>query len=139
MRHAASFMLLTTVFICGLYTDRGFADTTSNLLDGKTFVGLNGEKGRRLDPNEHEEIVFGNGRFISTSCYRYNFADAPYNARRIGNSIHFTAVTESSTHGTIAWQGIVDGDQASMTFVWTKERWYWDIHREYWFEGKLKP
>lgn len=116
----------------------GLADSPAGLLDGKAFVGLNGEKGRELDPDEHEEIVFDNGRFVSTTCYQYAFGDAPYSARRIGDSIHFEAVTLSPTHGKIAWQGIVTGEQARMTFVWTKERWYWDIHREYWFEGRLK-
>ena len=113
-------------------------DDSSGLLDGKTFIGLNGEKGNRLDPDEREEIVFENGRFVSTTCFVYNFADAPYTARKVGDSIHFEAITTSPTHGQIAWQGVVTGDQAQMTFVWTKERWYWDIHREYWFEGWLK-
>jgi len=116
-----------------------FADSSRGLLDGKTFVGLNGEKGRELDPDEHEEIVFDNGRFNSTTCSRYNFGDAPYVASKVGDSIHFEVVTVSPTHGEIAWQGTVTGEQARMNFVWTRERWYWDIRREYWFEGKLKP
>jgi hypothetical protein len=110
----------------------------SQLLDGKTFTGLNGEKGSNLDPDEAEEIVFANGRFISTTCNRYNFSDAAYSASEIGNEIHFHAVTLSPTHGKIEWRGIVRGDEAEMTFIWTKERWYWDTYREYWFKGSLK-
>ena len=110
----------------------------SHLLDGKTFTGFNGEKGQPLDPNEAEEIVFDNGRFISTTCNRYNFSDVVYSASQDGDSIHFQAVTLSPTHGKIAWQGTVHGDQAEVTFVWTKERWYWNTHREYWFKGSLQ-
>jgi len=33
----------------------------SNLLDGLAFTGKNGEKGKALDPDEDEEIVFANG------------------------------------------------------------------------------
>jgi hypothetical protein len=31
------------------------------------------------------------------------------------------------------------GDSMEATFIWTKERWYWDVRREYWFKGDLKP
>ena len=110
----------------------------SHLLDGKSFVGKNGEKGRPLDPNEDEEIVFHDGFFTSVSCEPYNFESGEYFARVVGNTIYFEAVTQSPTHGKIAWQGKVNGNEAEMTFVWTKERWYWDIHKEYWFKGALK-
>jgi hypothetical protein len=111
---------------------------SSHLLDGKAFVGNNGEKGRALDPDEHEEIVFENGLFRSVSCDPYNFDSSEYTATVVDDGIRFEAVTESPTHGTIAWQGVVRGKQADVTFVWTKKRWYWDIHREYWFRGSLK-
>jgi len=138
MRYLARFILSSLTICCLLSANPGFAIETANLLDGKTFSGLNGEKGKDLDPEEHEEIVFDNGRFVSTTCYQYNFADAPYIARRVGDSVHFESVTLSPTHGKIVWQGVVTGDKATMTFTWTKERWYWDTHREYWFEGRLK-
>ena len=113
-------------------------EETSHLLDGMAFVGLNGEKGRPLDPDEHEEMVFEDGRFRSLSCEPYNFGDSAYTATRVGDAIHFRAETGSPTHGRIAWQGVVEGDKARATFVWTKQRWYWDIHREYWFEGRRR-
>lgn len=81
-----------------------FALDTSHLLDGKTFAGFNGEKGKELDPNENEEIVF-------------NFSDVTYSARAVGDSVHFQAVTVSRTHGSIAWQGVVHGDLAEVTLV----------------------
>ena len=132
-------MFSTVLLGLSAVAGQGLADPSPGLLDGKTFTGFNGEKGRELDPDEYEEIVFDNGRFVSTTCFQYGFSDAPYSATRIGDIIRFEAVTVSPTHGKIAWQGTVSGDKAKMTFVWTKERWYWDTHREYWFEGRLKP
>jgi len=115
-----------------------FAEEGSHLLDGKSFVGKNGEKGKALADYEDEEITFVNGMFTSLSCVPYNFGSSPYRARVIDGKVQFDAVTFSPTHGKIAWSGVIDGDTADVVFVWTKERWYWDIHREYWFRGTLK-
>jgi len=114
------------------------AQEGSHLLDGQAYVGRNGEKGKSLAEYEDEEIVFADGMFTSVSCEPYNFASSPYTARVEGNKIRFEAVTHSPTHGRIAWQGVIDGEKAEVEFVWTKERWYWDIHREYWFRGVLR-
>ena len=130
-------LIITTCFI--LFVNPVLALEASHLLDGKMFTGFNGEKDQELDPDEAEEIVFDNGRFVSTTCNKYNFSDVAYSASKIGDSIHFQAVTLSPTYGKITWQGVVHGDQADVTFVWTKERWYWNTHREYWFKGFLKP
>lgn len=130
--------ILIIVICFNLFAGSVLALETSHLLDGKTFTGFNGEKGQPLDPDEAEEIVFANGRFISTTCNKYNFSDVAYSASEAGDSIHFQAVTLSPTHGKITWQGVVRGEQANVTFVWTKERWYWNTHREYWFKGSLK-
>lgn len=114
------------------------AAAPAGLLDGMTFIGLNGEAGKALDPDEHEEITFSNGQFTSVSCEPYHFASAEYAATVVDDVIHFAAVTESPTHGTISWRGVVEGNTAEVTFVWTKQRWYWDTRREYWFRGTLK-
>ena len=132
--YLAIFVLI--LFMC-LFSP-AWADGGSNLLDGKSFVGKNGEVGQKLAEYEDEEIVFMDGLFTSISCEPYNFGSSPYTASLVDGKIHFSAVTESPTHGTIAWQGVIDGDRAEVTFVWTKERWYWDIRREYWFRGTLK-
>ena len=110
----------------------------AHLLDGQTFIGKNGEKGQPLDPNENEEIIFERGRFRSVSCDPYNFGSSEYSAEVVGDSIHFEAVTLSPTHGKMVWKGIVKGNTAQASFVWTKERWYWNTRREYWFEGLRK-
>lgn len=135
-RQKLNILIIATCFV--LFVNPSLALDTSHLLDGKTFTGFNAEKGQQLDPNEAEEIVFDDGRFISTTCNKYNFSAAAYSASQAGDSIHFQAITLSPTHGKIAWQGTVHGDQAEVTFVWTRERWYWDTHREYWFKGSLE-
>ena len=136
-----SFRFVFTVFMISsmlCWTTPVSSEEMPNLLDGKRFVGTNGEKGQQLDPDEHEEIVFENGVFRSLGCEPYEFGSAEYVTERVGDTIHFEAVTVSPTHGKISWKGVVDGEQAKVDFVWTKERWYWDTHREYWFQGTLK-
>jgi hypothetical protein len=115
-----------------------WAGEGADLLDGKSFAGKNGEVGQKLAEYEDEEIIFQDGMFTSISCEPYNFNTSPYNAKIVGDKINFDVVTESPTHGKISWRGVVEGDQVEVVFVWTKERWYWDIRREYWFRGKLK-
>jgi len=133
-----SHIALAAVVVCFCLFNSSWAADNIVLLDGKSFVGKNGEVGKKLAEYEDEEIVFENGMFTSVSCEPYNFGSSPYNAQVIGDKIHFDAVTESPTHGRIFWTGVIEGDEAEVKFVWTKERWYWDIRREYWFKGKLK-
>ncbi|MCB1932164.1 MAG: hypothetical protein KDI45_06785 [Candidatus Accumulibacter sp.] len=128
------FAVVLAAFLVGLGNPTHGADL-AHLLDGKAFIGKNGEKGKALDPDQDEEIVFQDGRFTSVSCVPYNFSSAEYSARLVGDSVHFEAVTLSPTHGKIVWKGVVKGDTAQAEFVWTKERWYWDTRREYWFKG----
>ena len=131
-------LVLIISALCLCMANPAWTGELSNLLDGKSFVGKNGEVGQKLAEYEDEEIIFQNGTFTSVSCEPYNFGSSPYNVRVVGDKIHFDAVTESPTHGKISWQGIIDGEQVEVSFVWTKERWYWDTRREYWFRGKLK-
>ena len=128
--------LLALVFWCS--ANMSWAEDQNNILDGKAFVGENGEVGKPLAEEEDEEIVFKGGMFTSVSCAPYNFSSSPYSAKKVDGKIYFNAVTESPTHGKMTWDGVIDGEDANVTFVWTKERWYWDIRREYRFKGKLK-
>lgn len=125
------------VLLCLSLCGSAFAANGSHLLDGRTYVGKNGEQGQQLAEYEDEEIMFQDGMFTSASCEPYNFGSSPYTTRVVGDTIHFDAVTKSETHGKITWHGVIEGKQADVTFVWTKERWYWDIRREYWFRGRL--
>jgi hypothetical protein len=112
------------------------AAPTVNLLDGKTFVAQSGEKGKQA--SNKDTIVFRNGRFLSEGCSPFGFMDAPYQATVDGATIRFHAETHSPTHGTMIWDGTVKDNAIEATSVWTRERWYWKIKREYWFGGQLK-
>ncbi|WP_372600366.1 hypothetical protein [Amphritea sp.] len=131
--------LIYAVLSALLWAGFSVSGELSGPLDGMSFSGYNGEKGRQLDPDEQEEIIFRNGLFHSVSCDPYNFGSSVYSATVEGGAIRFEAVTESPTHGKITWQGVVEGPSIKATFVWTKERWFWDIRKEYWFMGTLKP
>jgi hypothetical protein len=112
------------------------AAKSSNLLDGKTFVAQSGEKGKKA--SNKDTIVFREGRFLSEGCLPWNFGDAAYKAKIEGDGIRFQAQTVSPTHGTMVWDGIVRVDAIEATNLWTRERWYWKIKREYWYRGELK-
>lgn len=105
-------------------------------LDGRTFVAQSGEKGKQA--SSKDTIVFQDGRFLSEGCSPYGFTDAPYQATVDGAGIRFHAETHSSTHGTMVWDGIVKDNAIEATNIWTRERWYWNIKREYWYRGQLK-
>jgi hypothetical protein len=107
----------------------------SRILDGKKFVGLTGEKGKKA---HHEDVLsFSEGIFTSSACYHYGFKGGPYTATVDGDSIHFRAETLSPTHGKMVWQGTLKDGTLEVDYSWTKERWLWTTHREYWFKGSL--
>jgi hypothetical protein len=55
-----------------------------------------------------------------------------------GATIRFHAETHSPTHGTMIWDGTVKDNAIEAMNIWTRERWYWKIKREYWHKGQLK-
>ena len=105
-------------------------------LDGKTFVAQSGEKGKQASNND--TFVFRDGRFLSEGCSPFGFGDAPYQATVDGATVRFHAETHSPTHGKMVWDGIVKDNAIEATSIWTRERWYWKIRKEYWFRGQLK-
>lgn len=107
----------------------------SGILDGKKFVGLTGEKGKKA---HHEDVLsFSNGKFTSSGCFQYGFTSGPYSATVEGDSIHFKAVTISPTHGKMVWQGTLKDGTLEVDYTWTKKRWLWTTNREYWFKGSV--
>lgn len=108
----------------------------SRFLDGKSFKGPTGEKGKKT---HHEDVlVFKDGKFTSTMCFEYGFTGGPYTAWVEGDLIHFQAETVSPTHGKMNWKGRLQGDNMTVDYSWTKERWLWTTYREYWFKGTLQ-
>jgi hypothetical protein len=102
-------------------------------LDGRTFVGESGEKGKAK--GEREEIVFKGGTLHSVPCDAWGFGSAPYTATAAAGVTTFEAVTTSAKEGEIHWKGTVKGDQLEGTFVW-KKKGQADI--EYWTRATLK-
>jgi len=109
---------------------------SSHVLDGKTYFGENGSKGKPADHDD--EFIFKDGMFRSTSCDKYEFTEGRYETTETAGIIYFKAATASPSHGQMFWEGQIDGDSLEGTFVWTKERWYWDIRKDYWFKADLK-
>ena len=114
----------------------GEVAVSSHVLDERTYFGQNGSKGKPADHDD--EFIFKKGMFRSTSCDKYEFSEGRYETTQTDGVIFFRAVTSSPSHGKMFWEGKVDGDSLDGTFVWTKERWYWDIRKEYWFKAELK-
>lgn len=131
--------LLAGAVLVGALAGPAMADPSTGppgagpLLDGQVFDGPTGAEGK--DTNHIDHVVFENGRFLSEGCARWGFGHADYQAWPEGDAIRFRAVTESPTHGRLAWDGTVRGDRIQATFVWTKERILWTTRRSYWFRG----
>lgn len=109
------------------------AEKASGPLDGKTFVGETGEKGK--DKGDIETFVFRNGQFDPLQCHPYGFGPAPYTASTSGDEVRFEAETVSAEEGKMLWKGTVRGNALQGTMVWTKEG---QAPIEYWFRGKQK-
>lgn len=140
MRDIIKFIAMIGVMIPTILATNIIASSQSDtvgILDGMVFIGHVGPKGKGA--NGEDEVVFQNGRFLSSSCVKYAFGSAPYSAYRDGDSIIFTTVTQSSKHGQIDWKGKVTGNEVEASYRWTKERWYWfDANEEHWLKARLK-
>ncbi|WP_415903473.1 hypothetical protein ACMXYR_07100 [Neptuniibacter sp. QD29_5] len=131
------YLLSPILTLCVLLFFQPAIAESQGLLDGTSYVGQNGEKGR--EANQNDTLYFNEGLFISESCSDYDFKHGKYDAWEDAGKIHFKATTISPTHGQLSWKGSLDGTVMNVTYIWTKKRWYWaDIHREYWFNGTLK-
>jgi hypothetical protein len=105
---------------------------SSGLLDGKSFAGETGEKGK--DKGDPESFVFRDGHFDPLQCHPYGFGAAPYTASVAGDAVSFAAETVSAKEGRMRWTGTVRGDALEGTMVWSKEG---QKPGEYWFRAKL--
>lgn len=84
--------------------------------DGRVFaVELAADADHRRDA---DDLVFQAGSFDSTICHGHGFGAAPYTVD--GNV--FTATTVSAEHGSMAWQGTIDGDAIRGVVIGTDEQ-----------------
>lgn len=114
-------------------------ESAGGLLDGKTFVVEQGEKGQPAKGTD--TLIFKNGKFRSAGCDKCGFGEAPYTTTAEGDVIKFIADTTSETKGKMHWEGTVQGDKIDVTYVWIdKPHWYKSNPKplEKWAKGALK-
>lgn len=111
------------------------ASKQSAALDGRRFVGTLKAKGD--SPPDNDAYMFKDGKFVSEGCLKWGFSPARYWLRRDDDGLHFLAELSSPEHGTMRYEGVVDGKVIKGTAYWKKARWYWTLEREYSFQGKL--
>jgi len=112
------------------------AVAASALLDGKAFKGECVEKGKAAGTGVLDELIFKDGKFLSTACVKYGFREAPYAAKVMGDAVAWesSSVSAKDAEGRMAWKGTVKGDVAQATLVWTKPG---QNPSEWTFKGKL--
>jgi len=114
-------------------------ESAGGVLDGKTFVVKQGEKGEEAKGSD--TLIFKDGKFRSVGCDEYGFGEAPYKATVEGDTIKFVADTTSESKGKMHWEGTVKGDMIEVNYVWIdKSHWYkWNPKPlEKWAKGELK-
>src|ERR1700690_2025607 len=90
-------IFLAAAVVLGLAQSR-LASASS--LDGKSFAGETGEKGKTK--GDKDTFTFKNGRFYSSACDKYGFGDAPYAVKEEGGKTVVTAETTSKKEGTMS-------------------------------------
>lgn len=123
----------------GVLPASGEEGTGSGVLDGKTFMVQQGEKGK--DAKGTDTLIFQNGKFRSAGCDRYGFGEGAYMATVQGDTITFVADTMSETKGKMHREGTVRGDMIDVTYAWTdKSHWYKPNPKplEKWARGESK-
>jgi len=109
----------------------------SSVLDGLAFEGRIGQRGEK-ESFVDDVWVFEDGMFASTECRKCGFPKGEYWVRFAEDGIHFRTETVCPvTDAALVYEGVVKGDRIEATYTWTKERWYWDIEKKFWFEGEL--
>lgn len=131
--NAIGIFYVLLVFVLSVLSISLLATAQEGALDGKTFVGDMGEKGK--ETGDKDELVFKDGKFSSVACQEYGFGDAPYTATVSGDTTTFESDTVSAKEGKMHWTGTVKGDEFTGTAVWTKEG---QAPIEYWFKTDLK-
>jgi len=129
---SAIFAAIAAVLALALPATMPAAPDAKASLDGKSFAGESGEKGKPAMA-EKDTIRFEKGQFRSVACDAYGFGDGAYTATAAGDgSVRWTAETTSPKEGRIQWQGTVNGARIEAIYVWTKAG---QKPIEYWLKG----
>lgn len=144
-RRAASFAALSTCLLAGMnllaYAEDSPADSSDpndrtqllSVLDGQAFKG---EVGESNAPSFSDDVwVFEEGVFASKACRKCETGE--YWLRSENGGIRFRAETVCpGTGAALVYTGLVRNDRIEGTFTWTRDRWYGDIEKRFWFEGE---
>ena len=117
----------------------GGGNTASGVLDGKTFMVKQGEKGK--EATDTDTLIFKDGKFHSIACDKYGFSEGGYTAKEEGDTLQFVADISSAKKGKMHWEGTVEGDIIHISYVWVdRSHWYKPNPKpvEYWAKGALK-
>jgi hypothetical protein len=95
------------------------ARVQTSVLDGRNFEGVVLERGKTS--GDADTLIFNDGRFRSTACDRYGYADGPYTASVSGDTIDFEAETESPKYGKLLWKGVVRGHKLDGTLTMVRD------------------
>ena len=127
--HRLFITTLAAIFVISMITT---VYAAQGLLDGKTFVGETGEKGKTK--GEKEQFVFANSSFDPLACHKYGFSITSYAAQAKGDSVTFVADHSNKKGDRMRWEGTVKGKKLEgiMTY-WQGKK----TPREYWFQGTL--
>jgi hypothetical protein len=100
-----------------------------------SFVGSLGPEG---EPGDRDDVIhFADGQFWSENCVPCGFPPGRYWVRYEDDEIHFRGNLRSPDNGEFSYRGVVQGNRLTVTMNWRKERWYWSLDRDFWFEGTL--
>jgi hypothetical protein len=95
------------------------ARAQGSALDGRNFDGVVLERGKTS--GDADTLIFNDGRFRSTACDQYGYADGPYTASVSGDTIAFKAETESPKYGKLLWKGVVRGQKLDGTLTMVRD------------------
>ena len=115
-----------------------FAQTAA--LDGRAFVADAGLKGKPAD-EKNDVLTFADGKFHSSLCDQWGYGKGEYQAKKLGDSFEFEAVTLSEKHGRNVWKGTIRGGEIEGTFVFYPKPGFFNSNpapEEHWFKGKAK-
>jgi hypothetical protein len=116
-------------------TTAGDSATPSQQLDGRVFYVQSGLQGK---PPDHEDYLnFWNGKFVSSGCVESGFQPSAYSVSEQEDGLHFHAETISSEYGVMIWDGVIRGNRIDTTARWMYKRWYWEIDRNYRYQGAV--
>ena len=111
-RQAAAAVVLATVSVFP-----AFAETRA--LDGRSFEGVFIQRGKTS--GDADILVFRDGKFRSSACDRYGYAEAPYKAATAGDMTRFEAETTSARYGKLRWSGVIAGGKLDATAVMVRD------------------